>query len=422
MFKHLKNKKNSIDLHKCCRNATNENNDNFVGIKSEFIDGVRNISINFPLGYKLPENENQAREDIILLINILTKYGEKSSELIFGNERSEEKENEFPINAYLNVIREYYSRNGYYKESTYFHSRGNTGIINYNKTIRKENPIVLENGFIFLNNQVKRRKYLDDSLITKINEFCVYESFLKIGWLYNEYLPQKPDIENESSFFQTIIKSKLNNTYKDSDIRLFNSMLDILDYKSNEEKEEVYFFGTHRFEYIWENIVDKVFGVKYKEKFFPRTYWKLNSNEQRKNMALEPDTIMLYGGNIYVLDAKYYKFGVTGKIKDLPNSSSINKQITYGEYIAKSDRFRNDNINNRLEVYNAFIMPYCSDSMLYEENCEYINIGEATADWKNSKKEYERVQGILVDTKYIMKVANRRRQSEIVKLSNKINF
>ena len=33
-------------------------------------------------------------------------------------------------------------------------------------------------------------------------------------------------------------------------------------------------------------------------------------------------------------DAKYYKYGWTQLPKDLPSSSSINKQISYGEYIA----------------------------------------------------------------------------------------
>lgn len=49
---------------------------------------------------------------------------------------------------------------------------------------------------------------------------------------------------------------------------------------------------------------------------------------------------MLYQGNVYVLDAKYYKYGATGKLSDLPESTSINKQITYGEFIAEQKNLR----------------------------------------------------------------------------------
>lgn len=63
---------------------------------------------------------------------------------------------------------------------------------------------------------------------------------------------------------------------------------------------------------------------------------------------------MLYNNNIYVLDAKYYKYGATKNRFDLPESASINKQITYGEYIdAQADLKNPDSV-----IYNAFLMPF----------------------------------------------------------------
>ena len=63
---------------------------------------------------------------------------------------------------------------------------------------------------------------------------------------------------------------------------------------------------------------------------------------------------MLHNNNIYILDAKYYKYGATKNPFDLPESASINKQITYGEYIdAQADLKNPDSV-----IYNAFLMPF----------------------------------------------------------------
>ena len=74
--------------------------------------------------------------------------------------------------------------------------------------------------------------------------------------------------------------------------------------------------------------------------------------------------------------------------KDLPNSSSINKQITYGEYIAKNiDMLKK--YENSFKVYNAFLMPYESKEINEEK---YKWIGEAYSEWKiivKSMKEYK---------------------------------
>ena len=45
-------------------------------------------------------------------------------------------------------------------------------------------------------------------------------------------------------------------------------------------------------------------GISDKQRYFPKTKWKLaHSGKECDNSKLEPDTIMLYNNNIYVLDA-----------------------------------------------------------------------------------------------------------------------
>ena len=120
--------------------------------------------------------------------------------------------------------------------------------------------------------------------------------------------------------------------------------------------------------------------------------------------------------DVYVLDAKYYKYGATGKLSDLPESTSINKQITYGEFIAEQEKFKK-NFGADFYVYNAFLMPYNSKSSLWENADNYICIGEAISDWKHNQKTYEHILGILIDVKHLMNLYCRSDTSEIEQLA-----
>lgn len=74
-----------------------------------------------------------------------------------------------------------------------------------------------------------------------------------------------------------------------------------------------------------------------------------------------------------------------------------------------------------LTIYNAFLMPYDASKQLYnEDQRDYYQIGEAIADWKNSNEEYQRVQRILIDTKFLMFNTLKPNTKEIKKLSEEI--
>ena len=168
-----------------------------------------------------------------------------------------------------------------------------------------------------------------------------------------------------------------------------------------------------------EKLIDSVFGIKEKNDYFPRTSWKLKYGDQRRNYALEPDTIMLCNGKIYVIDAKYYRYGVTGISSHLPESSSINKQITYGEYIYNHKKFK-DIYGDDVPVYNAFLMPYNKQDNPFHINEYFANIGEADSDWKYGNHNYERVQGIVVDIRFLMNNYYGSHKSKIIKMAKLI--
>lgn len=105
-------------------------------------------------------------------------------------------------------------------------------------------------------------------------------------------------------------------------------------------------------------------------------------------------------------------------------SPAVNKQITYGEYVS-----RNINFSGKNTVFNAFLMPYNriennEGIVPLESNLglkgEYEYIGEAFCDWKIHGLSYEVVQGIVVDTRYLMHHFTGNTTPQIILMANKI--
>ncbi|SHJ11538.1 LlaJI family restriction endonuclease [Propionispora hippei] len=397
------------DLRQRCRVSTNLEGDTFVGIKSEG-DG---ISVCFPLGYRLPNDDKELRQDVVKLIMVLSKYANRKDQRLPVNQMKRPETVDFPIQAYMSIISDYMG-NGYFTENEVRYKENRRGKISWTRTIKHQKALPQGNSFVYLDYIVKDTVSNDESLISLVHEYCVYESFQKLGWLYTATMPKEPRLRRfDKPMFSTIVFDKLGQTFNDKHKELFNSMLAMINYLGDKDVPQQFYFGTERFEYVWEKLIDFTFGVSDKDRYFPRTTWHLRDGGQKDNKALEPDTIMLSGKKIYVLDAKYYKYGVTGVPAHLPESTSINKQITYGEYIATE--FGED-----ITVYNAFLMPFDRTKERFVTALHMKNIGEGTADWKRSGKEYERVQGILIDVRTLMHNVVRKNHNEIILLCEEI--
>jgi len=175
--------------------------------------------------------------------------------------------------------------------------------------------------------------------------------------------------------------------------------------------------GVSKFEGVWERLVDYVFGEADKERYFPHATWHIIKNGHiETSSALEPDTIMKYDGKIYVLDAKYYQYGVSYDAGALPQTSSIQKQITYGKHIVENAKVL-DEIPAK-DVLNAFIMPFNADS---DDKYKFVSVG--TADWETyapNTPNYAYVLGLLLDTKWLISEYVRHNDKEIELLANEI--
>lgn len=394
-----------------CRTNTNIDNDVFVGIRRR----DKYYEINFPLGYHRSEDEKGLRRDILSLINTLAKYTEKKeSEIYFG--LNQDDSTGIPVQSYLYLIKDFYER-GYYKERDTNRQVAKRGRIDWSRTIKNQRPLLQDDEAYYLDFVVRRSTVNENELITIVHKNCVYESFYKFGWLFTSFIPQKPRIKLNKRIMLSVVNNKLQNTFNDRNKQLFNNMIAVINAMKDDEKSE-FQYGTNRFEYVWERMIDRAFGIANKADYFPKTTWTLSNGKKHDNASLEPDTIMLVNDKIYVLDAKYYKFGWSGIPGHLPETSSINKQITYGEYIAEENRFI---INGHHPiVYNAFIMPYDSKGKRFPTGSPIHYIGSATSDWKGGDKKYENVLGILMDVKYLMDIESRKDELEIIKLAELI--
>lgn len=386
-----------------CSVNTNWDEDTFVGLKCKDED----FSVHFPLGFVIPEDDKELRRDIIVLLSVIGKTtARKESEI--QNEARIYNCTEFPFQAYLSIIRDFYER-GYFKEREIHFTVAKRGKIDWNRTIKTQKPYIQDNDSFYLDFVTRKNQVNENELISLIHEYCVYESFSKVGWLFTTTLPKKPRIKRNIRLFKSILITKISNTFNDRNRKLFQDMLAVILYNGEENSEKNYRYGTYRFEYVWEALINKVYGIKEKREYFPNTYWSIDG-VQYENACLEPDTIMIWNGNVYVLDAKYYKYGVTRRMTDLPESTSINKQITYGEFIAEQECFKKKHGEN-YKVYNAFIMPYA------QKNGEELkNIGIAYSNWKTNEKSYENIQGILLDIKHLMYASWGQNVEEIEKL------
>ena len=405
----------NMKLSARCHINKNGDGDRFVGIKAD----SDNAMVYFPMGYELPKDEDAVRQDIMQLIAVLSEFNEKTDHLLHMSSFEAPQSVNFPINAYMTIIR-YYLNHGYYTEKESVIKLGDHGHIDYKASIRHVTFYQEDGSPFFEKYAVRGTMPNEKNLITMIHKYCVYHCFKQLGWLFTPHLPADPHIKENHDQFIYVLRRKLADTNDDQKKMLFNSMIAFIEHFDDPTHDKRFYFGTDRFEYVWEKMIDSVFGIKGKEAYFPRTRWALKYGDQKNNYALEPDSIMISDGKIYVLDAKYYRYGVTGKPKDLPESTSINKQITYGEYIYEQKRLR-EQYGDNVPVYNAFLMPYNKDDNPFGINDIFANIGEATSDWKHNNIPYQRVQGIVIDTRYLIYNYRGSQTRKILKMAETID-
>ncbi len=450
----------------CCESKANSETE-FVGIRCEKSkeDGALETSIIFPLGYfkddstlrELPEEE--LRECVVNLFTVLSdpslqeQIHQDSSISTFAEEHGE---SEFPMVSYLNVIRNFLDF-GYLDEKEILYKKGANGKINWGRTIKAVQPVITEDAqnLVYLDFIARKVSYNEDTLITQVHKFCVHDALVKLGFLFGIDPSEEPLLDFDYDLFCNAIHSKLAKTFNDRDLRLLADLARIVEFLAGHKTEDgkianEFYFGVKKFAPVWEAMVDKIFGKLpqgvAKDKFNPHLRWnngcrdeKLDESEEEivlndpKRSTLRPDTIMVMGEGVYILDSKYYKYGLTRFNSHLPGAESVCKQMAYAEYVethwkkilgvdsiaTPSASLQNDTLPK--PIYNAFIMPYCADAegaSASSATFQMKRVGCIYGDWKDCKKPYHKIACILLDMKSVMRnyANNPTAQSELAGL------
>lgn len=397
--------------------STNEENNAFVGVR------IRNDSIEFhyPESYDLAGIEDVStikdialfRRDMIDILHTISLAKTRSS-AFQKTENGVSSAKNFTFMSYLWIIRDYIV-NGFYRNNEKIYRHNAKGKINWKKTLNTQ-PII-SNGNVIYNNLVVEITNDCDSVITEAHRLCVYDSIRKAGWLFGIsekvfYIPS-PTESLVKKYIRTI-NSEIKKTFDDVKKVRLSHMLKVLSGVDDSKQVAEIVYGVDKYHYIYERMVDAIFGnITDIKRYNPNASWFIikdkNSLEEREASALRPDTIRIdpypktylvddKTKTAYVLDAKYYRYGTTGDPKDLPETTSIQKQVTYATHI-KTNLEHEEKIE---KIHNAFVLPYNKNKngLNLENNLEYI--GFSKANWLNKDEDKGVVHAFLMDTKHLV--------------------
>lgn len=290
-----------------------------------------------------------------------------------------------------------YIENGYYVETETISKCGANGKINWKKTI-KSNSIFFDGGNIIYRDFIRDKRKTDESrIITLIYKCCLDYSVKRLGFLFGVEQVEKSvfSMESDKTYMSYCLTSELNNTFRDYKKQLINHLLTIINNVNDKHKETGFSIYDKEFEYVFETLVNNVFGTSNVKEHYNQYIYNLDGIDFSAS-KLRPDTIMedVSHNTYYIVDSKYYNYGYTDNTDDLPQSSSIAKQIGYNHYLR--EKLVKDKVYNK-EVKSIFLLPYASK----EQDKELLKyVGYAGSD--NNQEINDRVAVCLVDLKQLI--------------------
>ena len=399
----------NIQFHK----ATGKENESFVGIKIKGND----VYFYYPEAYDLDLNSKSLRNDVISIlrtISIAKTSSKDRNELYTGRENL----TEFALDSYLWVIFDY-MKNGYYVNKEKIYQANHKGKINWKRTL-DTNPIISKKKQIIYNDIIAETSSSTDNIIVEIHKYCLKKSIDSIGWLFNlnsNFIKVGKMTEHLKTMYLVTLKKELSHTFDDSKKMRLKRFLDVLQGLDAKIEDRDFVYGVDSYYYVFEKMIDKIFGNRDVKEFYPKGKWYLTSNEfkPKDGSDLRPDTILVNEidgkKNAYILDSKYYRYGTTGDENDLPGTSSIQKQISYGDFVKNSKK--DEHFDN---IYNAFLLPFNKSEEIFKSNENMVYIGFAKTDTNDNRFKHEVVHSFLIDLKHVIDTWNHIYHEEDVKV------
>ncbi len=389
----------------------------FVGIKIE--NGEPCIYL--PQMFRINNNLLQCKKDLVLFLKSI-----ELAKTFIGNEIkysiSNHESDIWPIESYLWIIHDYLNNGTYFNREKKYVNDGK-GKIDWKRTMRKV-PIISNNNFIY-DEIISSRIDATNDIISQIYLLCVYQSQFRFGWLYGyEFGINVNQIKSIKEMIH-ITSFELQNTFDDEKRLRFNHMLNILqNIEGNNALSKSCTYGIDNYYYVFETMVDKIFdGISKEElkKYNPLGFWKIKNEDPKISSELRPDTIHIEDDKMYIIDAKMYQYGYTKEISDLPTTSSMQKQITYGDYV-KSKTLPGTKIRN------VFVLPYDKELDIFSEDDDiekYVDgnlayLGIAYVSWRRNDEDYDYIYTFLIDLVYLIRNYSNKSSECILSLINKI--
>ncbi len=266
---------------------------------------------------------------------------------------------------YLNNIVDYYLQFGLYQEINKIAVKGTPKKINFQKTIKKITPIVIEDNFVY-NQFVNQQKTYNYTFVTDCLVYFVNEETKK----YNFYFP---NYQIEYEYNKQIFRDKhyvikrleeiYQDTFNDQVKYLIKNMLDYLKNNLLTQAQDLLLCTTN-YELVWEEMVACLLGSNFQKTTF-------NISEANHKIVIDHfDNV-----NQIIFDAKYYQTNFKQK------TAVDYKQLFYHYHVVHE---MNDNSYKQKQMYqqwkNGLIKPIECESKVenYLNRDEYdgVNIKE----------------------------------------------
>ena len=372
----------------------------FIGVKIN----DNNINVHVPEAFRCDlDNIKYSMPTIIQLLRSISLADTINRESVKLNNQNDSKE-VWSIDSYLWIINDFID-NGYYYPREKIYTENGTGKIDWRNTIKKT-PIISKNNIIYPN-VVISKVVPSNSIVTQIYKYCLDISLKRIGWIFDFkfQIDYEKTISNKE--MKHILLKELSATFDVIKRLRFRHMISILEGAVSEYHDSSkHTYGIEHYYYVFEKMVDIMFGNisdSQKKKYNPPTYWVIGNDNIHRNSPLEPDTIHNFINNevktTYIIDSKLYSYGCTASLNDLPGSQSIQKQITYGDYVKNTLEEDNDVL-----VRNMFILPYNKENNDFNVNYNLYCFGYSSAEWRNKDmlQDHDYIFGYFIDFNYLL--------------------
>lgn len=278
---------------------------------------------------------------------------------------------------YLNNIVDYYLQFGLYQKVDKVTIKGNPKKINFQKTIKKTTPFVIEENFVY-NQFINQQKTYNYTFITDCLVYFINEETKKYDFYFPHY---QIEYEYDNQIFtdkQYVIKRLeeiYQYTFNDQVKYLITNMLDYLKNNLVNRASELLLCTTN-YELVWEDMVACLLGSNFQKTTF-------NISKANHKIVIDHfDNV-----NKIIFDAKYYQTNFKQK------TAVDYKQLFYHYHIAHE---MNDNSQGQKQIYqqwkNALIKPIETESKvenyLIRDEYDGVNIDEYFINTKQTIEYY----------------------------------